>query len=294
MADRPGWRPLPPTPDFLLRALRRLAGRVPESPSLVARLARLGYSAKGAVYLLVGALAMAAALGSAERPRGARAALSMVRGQPLGMVVLAAVAAGLAGHVVWRVAQAVLDPDRLGSGPRGLATRAGYLLSAALYGSLVAESLRLLRVLGGGGDPGWEAAHWTALLLQHPGGRVLAGVAGAATLTFGLYELYRARAADPVRRLDLSGVSPPGRRWIVRLSRAGRAARGVVFGIVGWLLVRAAVTSVPLAAVGMAGALRVLQARSDGPWVLGCVGLGLAAYGAYQLACARYRRIARI
>lgn len=44
-------------------------------------------------------------------------------------------------------------------------------------------------------------------------------------------------------------------------------------------------------ALVLAAALRLLHARSHGPWLLGCVGLGLAAYGAYRLACARFRRI---
>jgi Domain of Unknown Function (DUF1206) len=79
---------------------------------------------------------------------------------------------------------------------------------------------------------------------------------------------------------------------VARLARFGVAARGVVFGLVGWFLVRAALKHDWHRASGFDGALRALARHDHSAWLLGIVAFGLIAYGLYQLVQARYRRIA--
>jgi len=117
------------------------------------------------------------------------------------------------------------------------------------------------------------------------------GAVGVGIIAFGLFELYRAAAVELTRRLELSGVSPAGRRRIVRMGRAGLAARGIVFGMIGWFVVQAALHSASGEVQGLAEALRTLRGQPYGRWLLGAVALGLAAYGAFLLVKARYRRI---
>jgi len=47
----------------------------------------------------------------------------------------------------------------------------------------------------------------------------------------------------------------------------------------------------PREAKGLGGALRDLQQRAWGPWMLGAAAAGLVAYGGYQLVRAGWRRI---
>src|SRR3954464_11016527 len=91
------------------------------SPAIAA-LARAGYAAKGVVYILVGGLALLAAVGSRlpfDAPEGAttgpRGALHGLVEQPYGKFILVAVAIGLAGYAVWCFVRAVLDPQRDGA-----------------------------------------------------------------------------------------------------------------------------------------------------------------------------------
>src|SRR3954471_4807295 len=74
----------------------------------IAGLARAGYAAKGVVYVLVGGLALLAAVGSRlpfDAPEGAttgtRGALHRLVEQPYGKIILVAVAIGLAGYAIW-------------------------------------------------------------------------------------------------------------------------------------------------------------------------------------------------
>jgi hypothetical protein len=94
------------------------------------------------------------------------------------------------------------------------------------------------------------------------------------------------------RYLRLEEVKGAAREWIIRLGKWGYIALGVVFGLIGWFLVSAAVHSQANRVQGLDGALRSLAQQSYGPWLLGIVAAGLAAYGAFMLVEARYRRLA--
>src|SRR3954471_15401877 len=146
-------------------------------------LARLGYAARGVVYLLVGWFAMMAAIGSGQ-PIDTKGALREILLQPFGKILLAIVALGLISHAVWRVAQSWLDLDRHGGNAMGLAVRGGLLASAAIHVALALFALSLvLNWQGpGSGGNGGETQDWTAWLLGRPLGRWLVGGVGIAVL----------------------------------------------------------------------------------------------------------------
>jgi hypothetical protein len=186
------------------------------------------------------------------------------------------------------------DAERRGNEPKGLAIRGAHAFYGVIYAALGVEAVRLAAGGGGGGaDDG--AAHWTArvlALLALPFGRALVIGVGLWVIGYGVAQVVRAYRSDVRRHLDLTDASPATQTWIVRLGRLGHAARGVVFGIVGWFLIRAAMAHDAQQAGGLGEALGALQGAPYGPWLLGLVSAGLVAYGLFQVVHARYRRIA--
>lgn len=253
-------------------------------------LARFGYAARGIVYLIIGALALQAAF-SAGGPEDSSGALRVVSGQPFGRILLGALAVGLAGWVVWRLFQAIADPEGQGTGAKGVVKRLGYVVSALLYGGLAVEAVRLLLGSASGGGGETEADHWTAMLMDKPAGRWLVAGVGGIIVLFGLSELVRAYRASFRRRLDLSRLGADAQRRVVLFGRSGLAARGIVFGIIGWFLLRAALRYNPQEARGFQSALQALEQGGYGQWLLGAVAVGLLCYGLFELAEARYRVI---
>jgi hypothetical protein len=252
-------------------------------------LARLGYAARGAVSLLVGGLAVLAAFGRGGGATGSKGALQELLFQPLGDVLLAAVALGLFGFAVWRALQSLLDADGLGSDPKALVVRAGQAVSAIVHAGLGVFAASVLVGWGyGGGDEERSARDWTRWLLAQPFGEWLVGAAGLAVIGAGLGMAGKAWIASFMRHL---ACGPGQARWAVPLGRAGYAARGVVFVLIGAFLVVAAVQSDPSEARGLGGALLALQERPFGRALFGLVALGLAAFGAFGFVEARYRRI---
>ena len=75
------------------------------------------------------------------------------------------------------------------------------------------------------------------------------------------------------------------------LGVVGHLSRTVVFGLIGYFLIKAAIDYKPKESVGLDGALSALAQASYGPVLLGIVAAGLIAFGAYSIADARYRRV---
>src|SRR5690348_10992374 len=88
----------------------------------VARLARFGYASKGVVYLLVGFLALLAAIGSGHA-QSSRGALGTLLDHPGGAVLLAVIGLGLGAYALWYFVLAVRDPEGYGTDFKGIAKR---------------------------------------------------------------------------------------------------------------------------------------------------------------------------
>jgi hypothetical protein len=256
----------------------------------IALLARAGYAAKGVVYALVGALSLLAAAGRGGSTTGSRGALRSLLDHSYGQAILSVIAIGLGGYALWCFVRALLDPERDGTGAKGIARRLGNLAKGVVHAALVVAVVGMARGTAGGGDDD-GVRDWTAWLMSFPLGIWLVAIAGASVVVYGLRQLYRAWTIDLDHRLSLGRMSAALHQWTIRFSRFGMAARGVVFGVIGTLLVLAALHANPGEAKGVGGALQTLQRQPFGRFLLAAVALGLVAYGAYQLILARYRRI---
>lgn len=253
------------------------------------RLARLGYATEGAVYTLIGLLAAGATFGTGGRATGQRGVFEVVAGSPFGGVLLGLIAVGFLGYALWRSVQAIMDPDGEGTDVKALGKRLGYGVSALVYAGLAFSAAGL--VLGTASDSGGSPDDWTALLLSWPLGQELVVGVGAAVVGVGLHELYQAYEAEFLQYLKLGEMDEKARKWTERWGRIGIAARGIIFGVVGTFLIRAALQYDPQQARGLGGALQTLAQQPLGRWLLGAVALGLVAYGLFMLSVARYRDI---
>lgn len=251
--------------------------------------ARAGYTAKGIVYATIGGLAVAeASSGSGETASGEEA-LRQVAAGPMGTFAVALVGLGLAGYVVWRLVQAILDPEGRTSvdETRRWGMRAFYLASAILYAALAYTALDL--VFGGASDGGGSGTRiWTSRLMEKPAGRWLVGVVGAGIAARGILQFVKAYTEsfrDRIHQFDLGGH---GESIAMTTSRIGLSARGVIFLLIGGYVAYAAVRHDPAQARGLEEALELLRGA---PWLLGSLGLGLIAYAVYQWVKSRYRMI---
>jgi len=270
-----------------MSATNSLLAAVPHSPAAGIRtMARLGFAAIGVVYVLMGLLALLAALG--QRPGllpDREEAVEHLRDLPGGSVLLGLIAFGLLGYIIWRFTQAIRDTEGKGHGAKGLGMRIWFVISGLFYSGLALYAGRL--TLQGHAEKGGNTSQTlVAKVLSWPGGDWLILLTGLVVVGVGIYQVYRAFSGRFRNDVNDSSLSPTEQRLVYRAGQIGFSARAIVLGILGYFLVQAGQQS-RAAAVGNTGKVFNFLA-SMGPTVLGAVAAGLVVYGIYMLVQARY------
>jgi hypothetical protein len=263
-------------------------------PEWVKRFAKFGLAAKGVVYCLVGILAFMAAFeigGRSERDLSKQGVFRFILDQPFGQFLLALVATGLVCYALWRLTQAILDNEHKGNSAKGIARRLGYAFSGLVYGSLAYGSLRM--VLGSQSNQGGDRSRQTLVreIVQKPFGQWLIGLIGLCIIGIGLYQIYRALSGKYLKNVQTASIKTELKEMIIRSGKVGYSARGVVWGLIGYLFIKAALEANASQAGDSSRAFAFLEKASYGSFLLGAVALGLFCYGLFMFVRARYEII---
>ena len=271
-------------PKFIERARRLNVSKLIELAS------RLGYAARGLVYLGLGSIVLLAALDLTPRAKGAKGMLRAWAEWPLGWALIGGIGLGLAGFAVWRILQAVFDADRHGRSPKAWAVRAGQAVSGLVYGGLALSAFELLDQLEDVGelDEEQSAHHAARTVLDLPYGDTLLIAAGLVVLAFGVGNVVQGVMQDFSKRLDCDDKIC---RRVVPLAKVGYGARGLASLPLGVFLVLAGVQARAGEARSWGGALQAVERQPFGSSTLCLVAAGLIAFGLFGLVEARYRRI---
>lgn len=251
-------------------------------------LARAGLAARGVVYGVIGILAIKLALGDGGNATNQQGALDTIARQPFGKVLLTFVAIGLAGYALWRLVRAAL-----GHGPEDsddTKDRIRALVSGIAYGALCVTAVTILLGSGGGESSG-HPDKATGGVLGWPAGRVLVVIVGLIIIGVGVDQAYKAITRKFLEDSKTGEMGPRMREAFTAVGVFGHLARMVIFAMIGYFLIKAAIDYSPNKAVGLDGALAVLGNSAYGPVLLAIVSAGLVGFGTYSLLDARYRKV---
>lgn len=253
-------------------------------------LERLGYVVRGALYAVMGLLALRVVLSVAGgQTTDLTGSLVFLIGNPLGKLVLIVTAVGLAAYSLWGFTRAIYDPLHRGSDASGYMARLGFVTSALSYAAIVVFALQILAGSGASAADGTQKT--VAAVLTHPAGGPLTILIGLVVIGVALGQFLEAIRATFAQDLKGAEMSARTRANVVKLGRFGMFARGVIFLIIGWFVVQAGIHHDPAQAQGFGGAFVFLLAQPFGRILLGIVALGLVALGLHSFACARWVRL---
>ena len=253
-------------------------------------MARVGYGARGFVYLSGGALTLLAIPGLVDGAAGTRGAIGWLALQPLGRAWVLLLGLGLLAIVAWRVLQAVWDADNEGSDRQGISTRVSQGFSAVGYALLAFSALSLL--FHTPPDPG--AADIAAgrgeaqRVLSLPYGNLLLAGIGLCIAGVGIANIIKAWRDDFAANLACSVELC---RRVVPLARAGYMARGVAWLPLAALIFLAGVRSRASDVTSFDAALDTLGRQPGGALLLAAAALGFIGFGVFSFIEARFRRI---
>jgi len=252
--------------------------------------ARAGFVARGAIYLLIGIIALQIALGhGGQADRGG--ALGQIAAKSYGTFLLWALVVGFAGLALWRFSEAAFGAV----GPDGHATgqRLKSLARGLLYSFFFVSTLQLVTGTSSSATANGnsQSKALTARVMTHSGGRLLVGLVGLVVVVIGVLLAREGWTKEFLKRMSFGGAPAGARSIVEKLGVFGGVARGAVIALTGVFLIIAAVRFSPSKAEGIDGSLRAFAHTPVGPFLLIPVALGLVAFGLFSWCEARWRRV---
>jgi uncharacterized protein DUF1206 len=252
--------------------------------------ARVGFVARGLIYLLIGFIALQVALGHAgQADRGG--ALAQLADHGYGTFLLWVLVVGFAGLALWRFSEAAFGA----ASPDGheASERLKSLARALLYSFFFVSTLQFVTGASSSATANGnnQSRSLTARVMEHSGGRLLVGLIGLVVMVIGAMLAREGWKKEFLKRMNFFGASAGVRSLVEKLGVGGAIARGAVVAVAGVFLVIAAVRFSPSKAEGIDGSLRAFAHTPLGPVLLILVALGLVAFGLFSWCEARWRSI---
>lgn len=238
-------------------------------------LVRLGFAARGLVYLLIGYIALTAERGDP----GPEGALGWLQDIPLGAPLLYLTALGLLGYALFRLGSLLFDIENHGSDGKGIAQRIGHAASGVAHLALAWTAIQLAR--GATDQPSSGSEEAAATVMSFPFGSLLLGLAGMGFVAAAAMQAKSAVSSDFMKRMAADAPA-----FVNPLGRAGHAARAVIFLIIGWSLVQSAWLESTARVKTLGEAVGSLAGQGV---LFTLVAVGLMLFGVFSLLLARYR-----
>lgn len=248
--------------------------------------ARSGFAVMALLHIVVGAIAVALALGQPGKaePTGA---IEQLAANPWGPGVMWGGMISCFGLALWQLSEATLRARHLPRKERiGKHISSGFL--AVAYGSVgltfggFAVGLR--------GDSSESTRDISAALLSAPFGTVVLSAIGLTIMGVGVYFILKGLRRGFKEELFHFDGTRRG-KIIDSLGVTGHVAKGIALILAGLLFVIAAAKHSPEESTGLDGSLKALRDHPYGPYLLLAIGAGFVCYGIFALVRSRFGRM---
>jgi len=261
------------------------AARSAKNSTPLRGLARLGFAVNGLLHILIGLLAIGITVGGGSESADQSGAFSQLASSPGGVFLLWAVVIGMFSLGLWLLISAFLMPG--GDSKRKWARRGAEVAKGLTYLALGATAIPF--ALGSSSSSSSSTSSASATLMSSPGGIVVLIFVGVIVLAVGGYFIRKGVTKKFTEDISLPGE--PMRKFVLALGVAGYVSKGIAIGIVGILVIAAALTNDPSKSTGLDGALTSLVALPFGAVVLIVIAIGLIAYGLYCFVRSWFARL---
>jgi magnesium-transporting ATPase (P-type) len=258
----------------------------------VSRIARFGWIAKGAVYVLMGLTAFTI---GRRRPTtddaSPEGAVAQLRSTQFGTALIWALVVGLVLYVAWRLISVALIR---GTDGKKWLERAGYLFSAAFYAVLAVTAVTAVMKPKDTKDKNTveRLSEW---MLGHPVGRWALLALGVVVIGVGVFFIVdKGLKKSFLKELDLSNTPEAERKAITTAGTIGWISRGVATAAVGFFVAQAAWRYSANDARGFDNAFRELATHQVGSIVVLVIGLALVVYGVFCVLIVRHLDLDKI
>lgn len=269
----------------------------------IAKIRSAGFFTKGIVYVLLGGLTFMAAFNLGGDISSTSSVIEVLLELHLGKAFVGVIALGLFSYSIWRFYQAVkfpeddLDNERIKSGFK----RVRYFYSGVFYGLLAYAFAKPLinSIIGSGqknGESGGAGDEKAALweLLSHDWGKALIWALGILIAGQAIQQFFIAYKGKFMRKIDNYPSVKHEYDFIKKAGRMGYIARGMVFSVLAFFILKVILNHNANEYKGTEGALAYFLSFSYGNLLLGAVAFGLTTYGVFHIMVARHANLTRL
>ena len=256
------------------------------------KFAEFGFYTKGFLFTVIGVLAILVAVGDkSEQLADPTGALTRIAQAQYGKFVLIFFIVGAISHGVWNILRGGADVDNAGKSWQGIIKRCVAGGTGIFYLFLAWTAWKIITSASVAVENGGVQKNITAIILAFPLGAILVFLIGLIMIGAGFSECYRGvsgKFQEDFRLYELKGTK---RRIVSILGALSFTARAVIYGLMGYYFIVAAIDENANEARGIDGALLTLANTGYGKMLLFIAAVGLICHGILSLYEARYRRI---
>jgi hypothetical protein len=252
-------------------------------------MARFGCIATAVVYVLLGLFALLSLLRLKNGGADEASILKFFEDVQLGKVVISVILLGMLAYMMWRFYEAINDPYQYGRHWKGILIRLLTAFSAISDGLIAWPAIESLIGMNPATKTGNPEAQRESIssMMQHTFGVWVVGIIGCITLVTAAVQFVYVFKEAYEERIDFHKLSPVKRTIISSLSYAGHIARGIILGIIGFFMLKAAITKNGQFVVNTDKAFDFLG-DEIGKAVFAVVAIGTICYGFFMMAMGYY------
>jgi hypothetical protein len=252
----------------------------------IKKVKQFGFYSKGLVYSLIGILSAMVAFGLGGDIKGKSGIVQFLHELPGGVILTTIVALGLLAYSLWRFYEAAVDPSG-GEDEKRIGTRIQFAYSGIFYAFIAFSFAKPLFSKGGSSDDDTKKAALSQLQDKEWGiwGIWIIGIGMALS---AIWQFYLGISGKFMRQIDQNPDSKNELTVVKQIGRYGYMARGAVFGIISFFIIRVSLASNASAFKGTEGALQYLLSLPYGNLFMGTVALGTLGFGIFCFMVARH------
>ncbi|WGF92951.1 DUF1206 domain-containing protein [Aequorivita marisscotiae] len=246
-------------------------------------IAYIGFVSKGLIYLVIGTLSLLAALNMGGESTGTNSALSFLKKQPFGQVLLMLLGVGLICYSAWMYVQSIKDPENIGSDTKGKLKRFIYFFNGLVY--TVIAGLAFYHLFGSTGSKKSDTAYLdflgpTTLTILF----IVVGVVLTVQAVALIIGVIKGHLLD---RFNLEGATYS--HLIKILGKFGYYARAFVVAILAYFFLRAGIYTDNNEIKGIQDAFSFLHTSGIGGILMAITAVGFISYGTFYILLTRFR-----
>ncbi|MFL9843314.1 DUF1206 domain-containing protein [Flavobacterium rhizosphaerae] len=254
--------------------------------------AQVGLVAKGLIYCLLGLLTFMAGFninGQSTENADKSGVFDFIYKQWGGQIILAVLVVGLVCYCIWRLLKVFEKQDDGDDKKKIIGKKIYYFFSVSVYGSLAYSIVK--KLIYSVSDSGDSKQHLAQTLLNKPFGQVLAILAALIFAGVGIYQFYYSLSEKYKKHVDKQVGNEKGRKAVMAAGKTGYIARGIVWMLIAFLFLKAALNKNSSSAGNSSKAFAFLSEQAYGTYLLAAIGLGLVCYGTFNFIRARYENL---